>query len=102
MSVRISSGFIAISVCSGEERRRCSPRPPPPHLPGPSGIIRIVCSLDRLQPDEHGGGAATLTAQAVVLGNQMHIVRAFEPSMGHAEGIEERLAVADHGVTRLL
>src|SRR5712691_9677142 len=61
----------------------------------------FMAMLDGLQPDEHDRRAATLTAQAVVLGNQMHIVRPFEPSVGHAEGIEERLTVANHGVPGL-
>ncbi len=55
-----------------------------------------------LQADEHRGRALALAAQPVVLGDQVHVVRPFQPRVRHAEDVEQRLGEADHGVPRVL
>src|SRR5262249_2157324 len=68
-----------------------------------SGFIGSVMRslLARGEPDEHGGGTATLTAFLVVLGNARDVVRALEPRVRHTEQIEQRLGIAHHRVPGL-
>src|SRR5712691_3005049 len=62
---------------------------------------RVGPALDGLQADEHRRRPPPLLRQAVVLGNQFEVVRALQPRVGDGEGVEQRLAVADHRVARL-
>src|SRR3989304_5076629 len=72
-------------------------------VPRLSAMIRnassgVIAMSARLHPHQNGGGAASLPAQAEVLRNEVHVVRALDPDMRHPEGIQQRLTVADHGL----
>src|SRR5687768_2399667 len=54
------------------------PRPPWITFRTSSGFIAMS---DGLQPDQHGGGATPLPAQAVVLGDQVDVVGPFHASV---------------------
>src|SRR5262249_29787885 len=55
----------------------------------------------RLQTDEHGRRTATLLRQPEVFGNEPHVVWPLEPRVRHAEEVQQRLAIAHHGVAGL-
>src|SRR5262245_48194274 len=62
----------------------------------------FMAMSDGLNSDQDRRRAAALPAQPVVLGNQVDVVRALDAGMGDAEGVEQWLAVAHHGVTGLV
>ena len=54
------------------------------------------------RPTSTAAGPLPLAALAVVLGDQLHVVRAFHAGVGNAEHVEQRLGEADHRVPRVL